>query len=167
LDSELDSKTSDDDLLRPLRTAALPERANPTGLCERYGREVELIVPPLVNDGVIADDGGYMNLGSALSPSSPTTPSGVVWNCEEGELHVQLSSLRRLDAESWPAAQANLLARLKSRGLDANRDKMSIVVGPDDVDVKLDAARAGNTALQGRLKQMKEHEAKTVASPGR
>jgi hypothetical protein len=113
--------------------------------------------------GVIADDGGYNGLSWA-SGSAGAAPSKVHWRCEPGKLHVQLSSARRVGAHDWQTAQDNVLAELESHGFDASRDKLTVLVGPDYLYLELEAARAGNTALQERLKRMERFEARTASS---
>jgi len=144
--------------------APLPsEQAAFAALCEKYGRETKRIVERRV--AVIADDGGYTGR-SAWVPfgAAPAGNSEVQWRCEPGELHVQLSAPRLVGAHDWQTAQGNVLAKLESRGFDARRDKLTVVVGPDDLYLELEAARAGNTALQERLKRMEKFEAKTASS---
>lgn len=143
-----------------------PEQAAFAALCEKYGRETERIVEGHARHAVvIAEDGGYNGLltwASVFWRAAP--PSKVQWRCEPGKLHVQLSRPRLVGAHDWQSAQDNVLAELESRGFDASRDKLTVVVGPDDLYLELEAARAGNTALQERLKRIERFEARTASS---
>ncbi|MBW1758192.1 MAG: hypothetical protein JRJ80_18760 [Deltaproteobacteria bacterium] len=154
----------------PEQTAAPlpPEQAAfaAVALCEKYGRETTRIVERHARYvGVMADDGGYTGQpGWASVFPSGAAPSKVHWRCEPGKLHVQLSSARRVGARDWQSAQDNVLAELESHGFDASRDKLAVVVGPDYLYRELEAARAGNTALQKRLKRIERFEARTASS---
>ncbi|MBW2403910.1 MAG: hypothetical protein JRF42_08885 [Deltaproteobacteria bacterium] len=133
-------------------------------LCEKYGRETKRIVESHARyAGVLADDGGYNGLSAWASAPSGAAPSKVHWRCEPGKLHVQLSSARRVGAHDWQTAQDKVLAELESHGFDASRDKLAVLVGPDDLYLELEAARAGNTALRERLKRMARFEARTAS----
>jgi hypothetical protein len=142
-----------------------PEQAAFAALCEKYGRETERIVEGHARHAVvIAEDGGYNGLLTWASVFWRAAPSKVQWRCEPGKLHVQLSRPRLVGAHDWQSAQDNMLAELESRGFDASRDKLTVVVGPDDLYLELEAARAGNTALQERLKRIERFEARTASS---
>jgi hypothetical protein len=143
-----------------------PEQAAFAALCEKYGRETKRIVESHARYvGVMADDGGYTGQpGWASLVPLGAAPSKVQWRCEPGKLHVQLSSARRVGAHDWQTAQDNVLAELESRGFDASRDELAVLVGPDDLYLELEAARAGNTALQERLKRIERFEARTASS---
>jgi hypothetical protein len=142
-----------------------PEQAAFAALCEKYGRETERIVEGHARHAVvIAEDGGYNGLLTWASVFWRAAPSKVQWRCEPGKLHVQLSRPRLAGAHDWQSAQDNMLAELESRGFDASRDKLTVVVGPDDLYLELEAARAGNTALQERLKRIERFEARTASS---
>ena len=137
-----------------------PASESGVSLCEKYGRATEQMFAFRV--AVIADDGGYGS-GSG-SYSSHMTKGPIEWSCEEERLHVGVKSPRILNAADWPSARANLLAYLKSRGFDAAGDGLNVDVGPDEIQVELEAARAANGPLQKRLKEIREHEARTAAS---
>jgi hypothetical protein len=139
-------------------------------LCEKYGRETTRFVerhtrPEMANDPgySIAYPFSAFSTVSALS-SLHAIDSKVYWRCEPGKLHVQLSSARRVGAHDWQSAQDNVLAELESHGFDASRDKLAVLVGPDNLYLELEAARAGNTALQERLKRIARFEARTASS---
>ena len=62
-----------------------------------------------------------------------------------------------------PRLRLGCQGTIERRGFDASRDEINIVVGPARVQVELEAARAANTALQERPRQIAEHEARTAA----
>jgi len=134
-------------------------------LCDAYGRETKRVVALHARyTGVMADDSGYTGRSASFSWGRPGADrSGVQWRCEPGKLHVQLARPGLVDAHDWQAAQDNVVAELESRGFDASRDGLAVLVGPDDLYLELEAARAGNTALHKRLKRIERFEAKTAA----
>jgi hypothetical protein len=151
------------------REGDTPEQAAfaAAALCEKYGRETTRFVERHTRPE-LANDRGYsiaypFSAVSALS-SFDAIDSGVHWRCEPGKLHVQLSSARRVGAHDWQTAQDKVLAELESHGFDASRDKLTVLVGPDYLYLELEAARAGNTALQERLKRIARFEARTASS---
>lgn len=156
---ENDLANSDEVLLEALSMPVSAEPDNGISLCEKYGRAAEQMFAP--RGALIADDAGY---GLSFAVYLPMRPKGPIeWSCEEESLNIGVNSPRILNAENWPTARANLLTYLKTRGLDADGDGLNIDVGPDQTQLELQAARAANGPLQERLKEIREHEARTAA----
>jgi hypothetical protein len=141
-------------------------------LCDAYGRETKRVVALHARyTGMMADDRGYTGQSAFFSWGIPgfswgrpgADRSGVQWRCEPGKLHVQLARPGLVDAHNWQAAQDNVVAELESRGFDASRDGLAVLVGPDALYLELEAARAGNAALHARLKRIERFEAKAAA----